>query len=277
MFRFLRMTTFYIKHTVRSRAFIFMIALNIVISALLGLLLMYSTALLKSFVPGNIHGNGLPIILDERLFNFQWANIMIYIPVLSAAFFGSTALPYEYERGTIYNLASFPVNNMEIIMSKITGATILSFASTMVLVLFQLVFFTVRFEALPGMSFLLYILLLLLVTFSDVCFAVAVSAFFKNSGYSSISFLIIYLVVFDILSLVATGSGAIPPIFIKTNTDRIIYRIFLNADPYFLTYSFSLSPLTGIPIFYISTILIFYSAATILMGYIVFSLRRSLR
>ncbi|MGP6207825.1 ABC transporter permease [Cuniculiplasma sp. SKW3] len=202
---------------------------------------------------------------------------MIYIPVLSAAFFGSTALPYEYERGTIYSLSSLPVNNMEIIMSKITGATFLSFLSTMILVFFQVLFFILHFRALPGITFLVYILLILLVTFSDVCFAVAVSAFFKNSGYSSISFLIIYLVVLDILSLIATGSGVISPVFIKTNTDRIIYRVFLNADPYFLTYTFSLSPLKGIGLIYISTILVFYSVVTILIGYVIFSLRRSLK
>ncbi|MGP6207826.1 hypothetical protein ACNF42_07370 [Cuniculiplasma sp. SKW3] len=71
IFRFLRMTEFYIKHTIRSRAFIFMILLNIMISTLLGLLLFFSTALLKSFVPGNIQTSGLPVVLVERLFNFQ--------------------------------------------------------------------------------------------------------------------------------------------------------------------------------------------------------------
>lgn len=277
IFRFLKMTEFYIRHTIRSKAFAFMIFLNIVISILLGLLLFFSTALLKSFVPGNVEPYGLPVLLQERLFNFQWANIMIYIPVLSAAFFGSTALPYEYERGTIYNLSSLPVSGLEIVMSKITGSTLLSFTSTMVLVIFQIVFFALHFGTLPGTTFLIYILFILLVTFSDVCFAVAVSAFFKNSGYSAISFLIVYLVVFDILSLIATGSGVLAPIFIKTNTDRVLYRIFLNADPYLLTYSFSLSPLGGMPLVYISAILIFYSVSTIMIAYVAFNRRRSLK
>ena len=277
MFRFLKMTQFFIRHTVRSRAFLFMIVLNIVISILLASVLVLSTALLKSFVPGNIQATGLPLQLQERLFNFQWANIMIYIPVLSAAFFGSTALPYEYERGTIFSLSSFPVDSFEIILSKIIGATVLSFLSTSVIIIFQIGIFIFHFGTIPGTSFIIYIFLILLVTFSDVCFAVGVSAFFKNSGHSSITFLIVYLVIFDIISLIATGTGAIPPVLIKTNTDRVIYRVFLNADPYFLTYSFSLSPLRGFPLLYISTILIFYSLASIIVACSVFSFRRVMK
>ncbi len=275
IYRFLTMTKFFIYHTVKSRAFLFMVFLNSVISILIASIMFISPVLLKSFVPGNIQVNGLPEILVKRLFNFQWANIMIYIPVLSSAFFGSTAIPYEYERGTIYNLSSLPVDRFQILMSKITGATVLSFLSTSIIVVFQILFFVLLFKSLPGFQFLFYILLLLLVTFSDVCFAVAVSVFFNNSGHSAIAFLIVYLVIMNIISLIATGTHFISPIFVKTNTDRIIYRVFINADPYFLRYSFSLSPIALPGIEYISGILLLYSFSALIVSYIVFSLRRN--
>ncbi len=277
MFRFLRMIKFYFHYSIRTRAFTFMIFLNIFIAILISILLLFSSVLLKSFIPGNIRASTLPINLLERLFNFQWANIMIYIPVLSSAFFGSTAIPYEFESRNIYNIVSLPVSRFQILMSKIFGSTILSFLSTMIIVVFQLIFFIIEFKSLPGTTFLYYIILLLLITFSDICFAVATSTFFKNSGHSAIAFLIVYLVIFNILSLIATGSGDINPIFIKTNADRIIYRIFLNSDPYFLDYSVSLSPLSHTLIDYISVILILYSLISILIAYLVFTFRRDFR
>jgi ABC-type transport system involved in multi-copper enzyme maturation permease subunit len=274
IFRFLRMTSYFFRYSIKSRAFVFIIFMNIVISLLIILLMSSSQSLIKSFVPGNINTLSLPEILKQRLFNFQWANIMIYIPVLSAAFFGSTALPYEYERGTIFTLLSYPVSKTQIIVSKIFGATLLSCLSILVIVAFQLATFSIEFKVLPGYHFLIYVLLLLFVSFSDVCFAVAVSTFFKNSGHSAIAFLIVYLVILDILSLIATDTGSFPAILINTNLDRVIYRVFLNSDPYFLTYTFSLSPISYTSIIYLTSILLVYSVAFILIAMIIFDLRR---
>ena len=195
MFRFMKLVGFSLRYSLRSRAFTFIVFLNVVISLLIMFLMFMPGALIRSFVSGNISLSELPETLKERLVNFQWANIMIYIPVLSAAFFGSTAIPYEYENGTIYNLISYPVSRFQILMSKISTATILSYVSTLVIVAFQFFFFLLTFGRVPGYDFLLYVSLLFLVTFSDVCFAIAISTFFKKSPYIFLSrdFLSLYL------------------------------------------------------------------------------------
>ena len=277
IYRFLRLIKYYLVYSFRSRSFVFMALLNVFISILILLVMSSSGTLLKSFVPGNIKQIELPTFLRERVYNFQWANILIYIPILSAAFFGSTAIPYEYERGTIYNLYSLPITRLQFVLSRVMGATILSFLSTLIIVGFQFFSVAIYFRRMPDDTFVFYVLLLLLVTFSDVTMAVAISTFFKNSGHSAIAFLIVYLVIFNIFSLVGTDAGIIPAIFIKTNADRVLYGIFLNSDPYFLTYSFSLSPLPENTILFISSILLFYSFTSILIAYGVTMLRREYR
>ncbi|MGP6220411.1 ABC transporter permease [Caldiplasma sukawensis] len=275
MFRFFNSVLFYIKNTFRSKAFFFIASINCIISVLMVFLIGSSNLLLKDFVPGNLTFNNIPSDLKENLFNFQWANILIYIPVLTSAFFGSTALPYEYERSTINLIFSLPVEKFNVIFSRIMGATIVSFLTSMIIVFFQFIAYAFEFKDLPNISFIEYILLLFLVTLSDVAFAVAVSTFFRNSGHSAISFLILYLVILNIFSLIASGSGIINPVFIKTNADRILYRIFLNSDQYFLNYSFSLSSINFSNTLFICEIIICYTLVCVLIAYISFILRGS--
>lgn len=275
MFRFYNTVLFYIKNTFRSKAFFFITFINFLISVLMIILIANLNLLLKDFVPGNITFNNIPSSLRENLFNFQWANILIYIPVLTSAFFGSTALPYEYERSTINLIFSLPVEKFNVIFSRVIGATIVSFLTSMIIVFFQFFAYIFQFHEIPNLSFLEYILLLFLVTLSDVSFAVAVSTFFRNSGHSAISFLIIYLVILNIFSLIASASGIINPVFIKTNSDRILYRIFINSDQYFLNYSFSLSSLNFSNTLFICEIIFSYTLVCILIAYISFILRGS--
>ncbi|MHB8360272.1 MAG: ABC transporter permease subunit [Thermoplasmataceae archaeon] len=231
-------------------------------------------SIIGSFIPSQNLIISVPLQLRETVFNFIWGNILIYMPILATTFFAAGVISYELEQKTIYPLMSLPLSKEVILMGKLLSSFLATATVITIYILIQLITYVIAFGTFPSISFASYYSIALLVTFSDVAFGLAVSSFFNKSANSSIAFLIIYIVVLDIISLIFSASG-LNPLLIKTNADRVAYRVFMNLDPYVLYYGGSISPAPFWELMYCIEVLLAYTGISIFVAYLSFS-RRSL-
>ena len=275
LFELKKISGFFTLNFWNSRAFSFMAFLTIIIAILMFILTFFTFgSIIQSFVQEGGVSLYLPEQLKEATFNFIWGNIFIYIPILGAAFFAAGSISYELEQKTIYQLLSLPVSRDVILLGKLISAFIATATIVSIYIAIQFVSFIIEFQALPSFNFITYYLLALLLTFSDVSMGIAVSTFFSKQSNASISYLIIYIVVMDIVSLIFQASG-LNPLLIKVNADRIVYRVFMNLDPYVLFYGGSISPVPIWQLLYSVEILVAYTGSFLLIAYLMF-LRRGI-
>lgn len=275
LFELKKIVRFFTLNFWNSRAFLFMASLTILISILMFILTFFTfNSIIQSFVQEGGISLHLPGQLREASFNFIWGNIFIYIPILGAAFFAAGAISYELEQKTIYQLLSLPVSRDIILLGKVLSSFIATATIVSIYVAIQLLSFIIQFHALPPLNFITYYLLALFLTFSDVSMGIAVSTFFTKQSNASISYLIIYVVAMDIVSLIFSASG-LNPLLIKVNADRIVYRVFMNLDAYVLYYGGSISPAPIWQILYSVEILTLYTGCFLFIAYLMF-LRRGM-
>lgn len=275
LFELKKISGFFTLNFWNSRAFVFMACFTVIISILMFILTSFSfKSINHSFVQEGGFSLHLPEQLKEAAYNFIWGNIFIYLPILGAAFFAAGSISYELEQKTIYQLFSLPVSRDVILLGKLISSFIATASIVSVYIIIQFVSFIIVFHNLPSLNFITYYLLALLLTFSDVSMGIAVSTFFSKQSNASISYLILYIVVMDILSLIFQASG-VNPLLIKVNADRIVYRVFMNLDPYVLDYNGSISPVPIWQILYSVEILVAYSGCFLLIAYLMF-LRRGI-
>lgn len=275
LFELKKISGFFTLNFWNSRAFAFMAFLTIVISLLMFILTFFTFgSIIQSFVQDGGISLYLPEQLKEATFNFIWGNIFIYLPILGAAFFAAGSISYELEQKTIYQLFSLPVSREVILLGKLISSFIATATIVTIYISIQFLSFVIAFQTLPSLNFVTYYFLALLLTFSDVSMGIAVSTFFSKQSNAYISYLILYIVVMDILSLIFQASG-LNPLLIKTNADRIVYRVFMNLDPYVLYYGGSISPAPIWQILYSLEILLAYSGCFLFIAYLMF-LRRGI-
>ena len=275
LFQLRKITGFFTLNFWNSRAFLFMAFLTILVSILMIILTFFTLgSIIQSFVQEGSVSLHLPEQLREATFNFIWGNIFLYIPILGSAFFAAGAISYELEQKTIYQLFSLPVSRDIILLGKVLSSFIATATVVSIYIAIQFVAYIIEFQALPSSYFIVYYLLALLLTFSDVSFGIAVSTFFTKQSNASISYLILYIVAMDIVSLIFSSSG-LNPILIKANADRIVYRVFMNLDPYVLYYGGSISPAPILQILFSVEILVAYTGCFLLIAYLMF-LRRGI-
>ncbi len=269
-FELRKITQFLTINFWNSRAFTFMAFLTIFISILMFILTFFDfNSIIGTFVQSGGLVINVPNQLREASFNFIWGNIFIYIPILASAFFAAGAISQELEQKTIYQLLSLPISKEIILLGKILSSFFATGLIVSLFILTQFISYVITFHSFPDLNFLTYYLLALLITFSDVAMGIAVSTFFSKSANASIAYLIIYIVAMDIISLIFSSTG-INPLLIKANADRIVYRVFMNIDPYVLYYGGSLSPAPFWEIIYSIEILLAYTGCFLFIAYISF-------
>lgn len=95
---------FFLKNYRKSNAFRYIITLFFLIGLLMSVLsIFFLNSIVSEFVPGSIKIIHYPTQILEDIYNFAWASIAIYLPVLAVAFFGSGVKKYL----SIYDYANF--------------------------------------------------------------------------------------------------------------------------------------------------------------------------
>ncbi|MCL5988072.1 MAG: hypothetical protein M1414_04105 [Candidatus Thermoplasmatota archaeon] len=236
------MAIFFLKNYRKSNAFKYIFSLFLFISLLMATLsIFFLRSIVNEFIPNSIKIVHYPTPILEDIYNFAWGSIAIYLPVLAASFFGSTSISSDIESKNIYHFMTMPVSKEEYLLSKVLSCYIASILSVFLFVAVQFIVYLIIFKSLPNISFVNYIFVVLLIILTDTIGAMAFSSIVKKGSYSPVGFIVVFLLITNIVSLIISGMTSLDGGFIITNAQRVAYLIFLNVDPYFMVYTGSLS------------------------------------
>ncbi len=239
------MVIFFLKNYRKSDAFKYIFSLFLLISLLMSVLsIFFLRSIVNEFVPNFIQVSHYPAPILEDIYNFAWASIAIYLPVLAASFFGSTSISSDIESKNIYHFMTMPVSKEEFLLSKLISCYIASILAVFLFVLVQLITYLIIFRSLPNPAFVNYIFVLFLIILTDTIGAMAFSSIVKKGSYSPIGFIVVFLLITNIISLLISGMTTLDDGYIITNAQRVAYLVFLNIDPYFMVYTGSLSSIS---------------------------------
>jgi ABC-2 type transport system permease protein len=202
----------------RSRRFVILLFIGLLISALLTFVVAY-------FRPAGI--------LDKPLdfYATWWGSTSSLIVVLSGVFFGGDAISGEFQNKTGYFTIPNPIRRSSIYVGKFLAAFI---ASSIILVIFAaisvgngLYYFGANVPYQFGESFLFAWFYLLAV----VGFTFFFSSLFKSSAFSILVSVILLLVAFGIIQDVVSSLAGIEPWFILTYGSGIIGNVLTVPYP----------------------------------------------
>lgn len=202
---------------VRSRRFLIMLTITLLISVLL-------TAVVGYYRPDSF-------VSDELSFyNSWWGNWVTYIIILSGIFFGGDAISSEFQNKTGYYSVPNPIRRSSIYIGKWLAAFI---AATSILCVFTA--FTignglyyvsgVPYQFAESFLFALFYLTAVL------GFTFFFSSLFKNSTYSILVTTILFLFGFTLLQTLITTLAQIEPWFILTYGSGIIGNVLTETYP----------------------------------------------
>ncbi len=239
------MAIFFLKNYRKSNAFKYIFSLFLFISLLMAILsIFFLRSIVDEFIPTSIKIAHYPTPILQDIYNFAWASIAIYLPVLAASFFGSTSLSSDIESKNIYHFMTMPVSKEEYLLSKVLSCYIASVMSVFLFLAVQFITYMIIFRSFPNFSFVNYVLVMFLIIFTDTIGAMAFSSIVKKGSYSPIGFIVVFLLITNIVSLLISGMTTLDDGYIITNAQRVAFLIFLNIDPYFMVFTGSLSGLS---------------------------------
>ncbi len=246
---------------VRSRRFLIMFSIALLISAILTFVIGY-------YRPASFLASAL------SFYSGWWGGIATYVIILSGIFFGGDAISGEFQNKTGYYGVPNPIKRSSIYIGKWLSALI---ASTIILAVFAAI--TVGnglyyFSAVP-LEFWLSLAFAWVYLVSVLGFTFFFSSFFRSSSMAIIVTAILFLFAFNIIQVFAS-LAQVEPWFILTYGAQIIGNVLSNPYPVHIQ-TISLGPQGGFtfttfnaPIVDGLVIMLAYFAVTAVLGLLLF-------
>jgi ABC-2 type transport system permease protein len=202
----------------RSRRFLILVVITLLISGLL-------TALVGYYRPASF--------LDSNLdfYGSWWGGSINFVVVLSAIFFGGDAISGEFQNKTGYFFVPNPIRRSSIYVGKWLAAL---FASVLVTALYVAItlansfyYFGPQFPS----QFAESILFALFYLVSVLGFTFFFSSLFKSTTYSLVVTAILFLFAFNLISTLVSTLVKIEPWFILTYGAGIIGNVLSTVYP----------------------------------------------
>lgn len=266
---------FFLREFYRSRAFAVMLTLIAGVAVIVTFLTLYEYKLIIPFMaPTPTTFSHISPQLRALLLNYIWSYIGVLIPPLAASFYSSPAISGDFESGAIIPLMSIPVSKGNLLFSKMFASfTAIALSMTLYEVI-QLVIVNV---IVPGSSLTLFsisFVLMLLFIFSCNSLAFAIGSFFKRSSHSTIVYLMVFYIVFNIISITLLLGFNSTPLYILNNAGGIVDRVFVDLNPVLFFSGGSISGANTAEILYSVEVMLFYSLLLTLISYLEFTRSR---
>jgi ABC-2 type transport system permease protein len=213
-----RVTTKYtLLDYIRSRRFYILLGFVVLISAIL-------TAVVAAYRPQSF----LTTNLD--FYSSWWGNSSLIVVALIGVFFGGDAISGEFQNKTGYFSIPNPIRRSSIYIGKWLAALI---ASTIILGVFAAItlgnglfyFSSIPYQFAESLLFAWFYLIAVL------GFAFFFSSLFKNSSYSILVSLILFLFAFTLIQSLIAGLAQVEPWFILTYGGQIIGNVLTVPYP----------------------------------------------
>jgi ABC-2 type transport system permease protein len=207
----------------RSRRFVILLAIMLIISALL-------TSVVAYYRPASFVSSGV-----LAFYSGWWGMSVTFITVLSGIFFGGDAISSEFQNKTGYFTVPNPIRRSSIYVGKWLAAFI---ASTVVLVIFIAI--TVANEALyyplsMPWQFNESILFAWFYLAAVLGFTFFFSSLFKSTSYSILVTAILFLFAFTLIQTLVSALAQVEPWFILTYGSEIIGNVLQTPYPQHVT------------------------------------------
>jgi len=208
-----KLTRYQLREYVRSRRFVALAGIVLVIGAIL-------TAVIAHF-------RGAVISTNLAYYGTFWGGGVVLVIVLAAVFFGGDAIAGEFQNKTGYFLMGLPLRRGTVYVGKFIAAFVASVAM-MVLFLAILVGNGAYYFGLNALPWQIWLsLLLALVYLAAVLGATFLfSSLFKTSAYGFVLTAILFLFGFSLLQDLVTGLVKIEPWMIISYADSTIGEVF---------------------------------------------------
>jgi ABC-2 type transport system permease protein len=211
-----KLTRYQLREYLRSRRFVALAAIVLVIGAIL-------TAIVAHF-RGSLVTNNL------AFYGSFWGGGVTFVIILAAVFFGGDAIAGEFQNKTGYFLMGLPIRRSTVYVGKFIAAFL---ASVAMLVLFLAILlangaYYFGASALPwqlGLSLVLALVYLGAVLGATFMF----SSLFKTSAYGFVLTAILFLIGFTLLQDVITGLVKIEPWMIISYASSTIGGVFSSS------------------------------------------------
>lgn len=274
--RFATLYVFFLKEFFRSRAMAVMFALTVGVAAMVFVLTYFEYSAIASFIaPAPTSSYNVAPGLKSLFLNYVWAYIGVLIPPLAASFYASPSVSGDFENGTIIPLFTLPVSRDKILFSRMLASfTAIALSMT----LYEAIQITAVGLSSSNISLLTSALsysLLLLYVFSCTSMAFAIGSFFGKVTHSTIVFLMVFYIVFNVASItLLTGLNSVP-LYILSNAGGIVDRVFADLNPVPFFYGGSISPAPTHEIVYSAAVMLLYAMFFTLVSYLSFTKKRS--
>src|SRR6058998_2676166 len=201
----------------RSRRFFILLVIGLLIGGIL-------TALVAYYGVSTFASSPL------GFYSFWWGNSITFIIAINGIFFGGDAISGEFQNKTGYFLVPNPLRRSSVYIGKWIGALI---ASLMIFAVFAVItignglyYFGMNVPVQFGESLLFSILYLA----SVLGFTFFFSSLFKSSSMSILITALLFLFVFNLISLIVNNFAHVEPWFIISYGSTIIGNVL--EDPY---------------------------------------------
>jgi len=205
----------------RSRRFVIMLAIVLIISALLTVLVAY-------YRPGSIVGSSATPI---DFYSTWWGTFASFLTVISGIFFGGDGIAAEFQNKTGYFTVPNPIRRSSIYIGKFlasfTAATVVLVVYLAIAVANGLFYFGANIPYQFGESFLFAWFYLLAV----LGFTFMFSSLFKTSSYAILVSFLLLIVGFSLISALIEGLTGTEPWYILSYGASIIMNVFTSPYP----------------------------------------------
>jgi ABC-2 type transport system permease protein len=205
----------------RSRRFVIMLAIVLIISALLTVLVAY-------YRPGSIVGSSATSL---DFYSTWWGTFASFLTVISGIFFGGDGIAAEFQNKTGYFTVPNPIRRSSIYIGKFlasfTAATVVILVYLAIAVVNGLFYFGANIPYQFGESFLFAWFYLLAV----LGFTFMFSSLFKTSSYAILVSFLLLIVGFSLISALIEGLTNTEPWYILSYGASIIMNVFTSPYP----------------------------------------------
>lgn len=207
---------------IRSRRFVILMVITLLISGLLITLVGY-------YRPVSFLGS------DLSFYNSWWGGSVNFVVVLSAIFFGGDAISGEFQNKTGYFFVPNPIRRSTIYVGKwlaaLTASALVIAVYVAITVANSFYYFGAEIPSQFGESVLFAFIYLV----SVLGFTFFFSSLFKSTTYSLVITAILFLFVFNLISELVSGLVTIEPWFILTYGAGIIGNVLSQQYPQHVT------------------------------------------
>ncbi len=239
--KFAASTSYYFRNYYRSRSFYLMLTMSLLVTALMMYFTLRYVNSLTGFLP-NLNLASISLSTKESIFGFLWSYVLIYLPVFSSVFFGSSAISSEIENRTAFHIFPLPISRSSLLISKYLAAVMVTVLVCMIYVLMQAATFLYVFH-IPLISGFFYpAALLIIFIFSMTSFAFMLSSIFNKNTYAYISVFLIYFLTFTAYQFIAELLYKTTPFYLLDNAAGIIEKVYVNISLSPFNFNFSLNP-----------------------------------